>query len=85
MSEEQSVEYITVRECANLLGVSTAAIYQAIDSDRLPHTHQAGVRVVSKDDAEAYMTRVTSYWGIRRRGRPKGSRNIRSKSTTEAQ
>lgn len=44
------MELIRIKEAAKRLGVSRATIYHLMDTNRLPFTDMAGVRLINADD-----------------------------------
>lgn len=67
MAEEK---LLTVSEAASLLGVTQAAIRNAIHGNRLVNTSLYGKRLVSPADLDAYKAR-TQPEGVKRVGRPR--------------
>jgi len=62
-------EYMTVPEAAAVLGVSKAAVYDAIREDRIPSELVFGRRVVRHEAVAAYQKRTASVGA--KGGRPK--------------
>ena len=68
---------LTTSEAAWELGILPATVHRAIREGRLPFTVKYGRKLISRSDLEAYKRR-TRPDGEKPRGRPKGSRGIRT-------
>ena len=51
-------EYLTIKQAAELLGITRQTVYQAIQANRLPATRMLERVVVTRTDVEAYQQRT---------------------------
>jgi excisionase family DNA binding protein len=57
-SPQEEIGYLSIKEAADLLGVNTSALYQAIHAGRLTAYRVVGKRVLKRTDVEAYRPRA---------------------------
>jgi excisionase family DNA binding protein len=55
---QEEIGYLSIKQAADLLGVNTSALYQAIHSGRLTTYRVLDKRVLKRADVEAYRPRA---------------------------